>query len=249
MAIFNLPNQSFRWLAAELTVVVVGILIAFQVDSWRETISSRTQEQQYLTDMILDLQKDSVSLEGAIKQRQQRLPAIRELIVLLTDPLTSQESESKVLELENNALDGSIASFIPNTITFDKVQQSGKLAVVRDNQLYQYIIEYYAFYGINSDINAVQEWLAPWRQISLELYGPLQFVQTYDFRNGAKYRLPNEEQSRRSIDILARRKNTEYMGFLGDMFQSQAYYEVRWQEILDRNIQLQESIRKYLNSD
>lgn len=48
MQLFNLPKQSYRWLFAELVVVILGILIAFQVDEWREERSSELEERTIL---------------------------------------------------------------------------------------------------------------------------------------------------------------------------------------------------------
>jgi hypothetical protein len=248
MPFFSVPNQSIRWLLAELSVVVLGILIAFQVDSWREESSRRSDEYLFLSDMIIDLENDTRSLERGIAQRQDRLPAIRKLIVMLSNPQTSQLDEKVIIELEYQALDGAVSSFQPNIVTFDKVQQSGELAIVRDSELYQKIVEYYSFRGINPDMNGVAAWLAPWRQLSLELYGPLNFVQTYDQDTvSGKYRLEEEEPDERTINIQTRKENNEYMSFLGDMFQSQSYHERRWQQILERSRELQESIKNYLD--
>ncbi len=247
MPFFSAPNQSIRWLLAELTVVVFGILIAFQVDSWREESERRSNESLFLSEMIIDLENDVRSLERGIAQRQERLPAIRKLIVMLSSLQTTLEDENEIVGLEYQALDGGIASFQPNTVTFDKVQQSGELAIVRDGQLYQEIVEYYSYYGINPDMNGVTAWLTPWRALSLDLYGPLHFVQSTERTESRKYRLPGEKMVERTINIQSRRENTEYMSFLGDMFQSQSYHEMRWQRILNQNRELQESIKNYLN--
>lgn len=77
MAIFSPPNQSFRWLLAELTVVVLGILIAFQVDEFRMGLSSAQQERQALSGMLVDLSDDALSLERNIAQRTEKLPSLR----------------------------------------------------------------------------------------------------------------------------------------------------------------------------
>lgn len=77
MAIFSPPNQSFRWLLAELTVVVLGILIAFQVDEFRMGLSSAQQERQALSGMLADLSDDALSLERNIAQRTEKLPSLR----------------------------------------------------------------------------------------------------------------------------------------------------------------------------
>ncbi len=45
MPIIKTHNQSFRWLAAELLVVVLGILIAFQIEEFRSERKDRIEEE------------------------------------------------------------------------------------------------------------------------------------------------------------------------------------------------------------
>lgn len=52
----QIPRQSIRWLFAELVVVVLGILIAFQVEEWRTTLSDRQQEIALLEGMLVDFE-------------------------------------------------------------------------------------------------------------------------------------------------------------------------------------------------
>lgn len=253
MAIFKTSRHSLRWLLAELTVVILGILIAFQVDAWRSERSEAVRERQYLTDMLRDLENDVLSLESAIAQRQERLPAIRRLVVLLTDPATDQSFEQELIALEHRAVTGSVASFIPVTLTYEKMQQAGDLTTVRDPALYQTIVEYYQFLDRGLENTGVSAWLAPWRQLSLELYGPLRFIQSWD-ENGTsaavadRYRSPDEERVTPSFDVAARRNHRAYMSFLGDIYQGQAYWEVVWTRYLARNRNLQASIRDYLET-
>jgi|GEM_PF-1995970 len=58
MPIFNTSNKSFSWLFAELLVVVLGILIAFQVEEWRTNLSDRQQERAVLENILADLRNE-----------------------------------------------------------------------------------------------------------------------------------------------------------------------------------------------
>lgn len=58
MPIFNTSNTSFRWLFAELVVVVLGILIAFRVEEWRTNLSDRQQERAILENTFADLRNE-----------------------------------------------------------------------------------------------------------------------------------------------------------------------------------------------
>ena len=48
----NLPEQKIRWLLAELTVVVLGILLVLQIDEWRLAKKERAEELVALTSAI-----------------------------------------------------------------------------------------------------------------------------------------------------------------------------------------------------
>ncbi|PCJ22481.1 MAG: hypothetical protein COA96_14220 [SAR86 cluster bacterium] len=54
MEIFKIPRDSYRWLLAELLVIVLGILIAFQVEEFRESIRNHDREQSILIGMLED---------------------------------------------------------------------------------------------------------------------------------------------------------------------------------------------------
>lgn len=50
-------NKSVRWLIAELLIVVLGILIAFQIEEFRVRISDRALEQSLVGNLIVDLER------------------------------------------------------------------------------------------------------------------------------------------------------------------------------------------------
>jgi hypothetical protein len=180
------------------------------------------------------------------------LPAIREILAVLSDPNASQEEATRLLELEKLALEGSVASYVPATTTFDKMQTAGDLKVVRDDDLYRELVEYYALRANQlSTLNAVESWLAPWRQLSMRLYGALSFVQESDVSGtprllNEKYKPPGEQIIARTFDVASRRNDLGYLNYLGDMYQQQSFFEVRWTEHLAINHVLKDRISAYL---
>ena len=248
MAIFSPPNQSFRWLLAELTVVVLGILIAFQVDEFRAELGSTEQERQALIGMLADLSDDALSLERNIAQRNEKLPSLRRLIALLSDKATNQDDADEIFELETKFLLGGIGEFEPNITTFEKMQQSGQLSIIKDEQLYRQIIDYYQFNGINPFGGLQDRWLESTQAIIRRLYGSLFFIQSWELIDDSviKYAPESEPAAPIYIDVESRKSDSVYLDYLGEIYQSQSYHESRWRRTLGANQQLQAAITQQL---
>ena len=46
----------FRWLIAELLIVILGVFIALAIDAWSKDTEDTARESEYLTQLIRDLQ-------------------------------------------------------------------------------------------------------------------------------------------------------------------------------------------------
>ncbi len=69
VSILNTPNKSVRWLLAELTVLVVGILIAISVDAWRQDLQDRETEQVLLKALAVEFtNNEEMQIQAGIKQ-------------------------------------------------------------------------------------------------------------------------------------------------------------------------------------
>ena len=75
-----LRKQSWLTLVLELVVVVVGIFLGLQVDSWNEARKDRVLEQQYLASLKADFQADIEELDEAIALAKSRAQLGRLLI-------------------------------------------------------------------------------------------------------------------------------------------------------------------------
>ena len=50
----------------EIVLVMVGILLALQIDNWNEARKDRSTEKQYLERLLHDLQNDTINFESQI---------------------------------------------------------------------------------------------------------------------------------------------------------------------------------------
>jgi hypothetical protein len=62
----NKLSKYLVYAAGEIVLVVLGILIAIQINNWNEIRKDRNQERVYLERVLLDLELDHESLNMAI---------------------------------------------------------------------------------------------------------------------------------------------------------------------------------------
>ena len=67
MADDNRPFRYMRYAVGEIVLVVIGILIALQINNWNEFKQDRVIEQNYLEAIRNDLEKDIVQAEYIIE--------------------------------------------------------------------------------------------------------------------------------------------------------------------------------------
>ena len=62
----NKPLKYMRYAIGEILLVVIGILIALQINTWNEERREKRLAQTYLENLKLDLMSDKIALEKAL---------------------------------------------------------------------------------------------------------------------------------------------------------------------------------------
>tara|TARA_R110001632_G_scaffold18408_5_gene57065 strand:- start:6475 stop:7215 length:741 start_codon:yes stop_codon:yes gene_type:complete len=63
----NETGKYLKYAIGEITLVVIGILIALQINNWNENIKKDTLKASYITSLIDDYTKDTIQLNNSIK--------------------------------------------------------------------------------------------------------------------------------------------------------------------------------------
>jgi len=137
----NKPMKYIRYAIGEIVLVMIGILLALQVNKWNEERKEHSKIKKYAKSLILDLEADIV-------ETKIRLGQVEEIIINL-DSLTNYVRYKNINEISN--LDVFILSryliYRPhqwNRSTIDALKSSGGLNYVRNDLLSKKIVEYYA---------------------------------------------------------------------------------------------------------
>ncbi|MCB9876685.1 MAG: hypothetical protein H6835_03695 [Planctomycetes bacterium] len=109
----------------EIVLIVLGILLALQINNANVARGERQRETKYLRSIRLDLQKDLDSLRYQVEYRERRMAATRRLLAAMGgESLSVQElAESVVLTLYEER-------FTPSNVTVKDLIGSGNMNLI-----------------------------------------------------------------------------------------------------------------------
>ena len=131
-------RRRVRSLAAEFVLIVVGVLLALWVDSWRQGVEDAAREAELLRAIQADLTADSLFLARQRESLPRQIRAAHGLLQLDPDDLPSTDSIDR--------LDMGFAVMTPDgwsESAYTAMLESGELASVRDPDLARALTRYY----------------------------------------------------------------------------------------------------------
>ena len=135
----NKVNRYFLYAIGEILLVVIGILLALQIDTWNNEQIDRRKEKEYLRNLIEDLeaQQNQVNLqiEHEALMREQCQKALRQL----SAERINFDSINKYLAVVTRR------TFVVNDPTFQDLKSSGNILIIRDNALRKKILSFYQY--------------------------------------------------------------------------------------------------------
>lgn len=137
----KMRDQNWATLAVELALVVVGILMAFQVDRAYEASQDRALEQRYLSRLHADLSEDISDIDVISRRAQTRIAQIELLESVLREPdVAASQPEEFAHALEQ------VTWRTVQTIksgTYDELRSTGRMILIRSERLRSLLADYY----------------------------------------------------------------------------------------------------------
>ncbi len=174
-----LRKQSWLTLVLELVVVVVGIFLGLQVDSWNDARKDRVLEHQYVVSLKTDFQADIEELDEAIALAKSRAQLGRLLI--------SSIDKDRVEGDPNEFIWAVYSSFLLNfpsytRATINDLLSTGNLQLLQDANLKAAVAEYY------TDIEYREQWKINWREAQIDMERTLPHLLDFDVREAGLLR-------------------------------------------------------------
>ena len=223
----------------EIILVVIGILIALQINNRSELKKIRKQEVSLLSNLANEIQLDILQIENNTSLATQRLARLDSLVHWLEHPERVDRS-AFVQQSFEFVFD---QYFKSNSGIFDEAVSSGRMSYVQNEGLRQNIFDYYR--NANESDND-----GTTRQVTDELITPI-FVETL-FMNPEGFStlgLHVENISNlESIDLGALANNKDFWKMVLLKFGSNREQIERWQEIKTLAQEIQQQIKQELKN-
>jgi len=151
----------------EIFLVVIGILLALQVNNWNEERILRKKESLYLERLIAEMGQDLATYSSIIEDLHVGIDAAEKLSYVLND---TSSADTLLIKMTNEYF--KYASIVPNfsssRSTFDDLASTGNLEAITNTELRDQIVEHYA------NIERIQERMRINNEWALLLDGPFQ---------------------------------------------------------------------------
>lgn len=139
----------------EVVLVVVGILIALQVNNWNESRQSERERERILENLRADLVQEMDEFRYFIGLLEERERNTEYVLEILEDPPPEIDTAEAV---ENIVKVGWILVYEPTLATYNEIQSSGRLSLLDADTLKKRLAEYRAqiidLNGINRTYDA-----------------------------------------------------------------------------------------------
>ena len=123
----------------EIVLVMIGILLALQIDNWNEARKVRNTEEQYLERLLHDLQNDTIYFESQISSAEK---AISHLDSFLVEMYKAPKNPDDVKRIIRHNSFGTDDLTLKNS-TFNELISTGSMNIFSEQIIKVAIMDYY----------------------------------------------------------------------------------------------------------
>jgi RNAse (barnase) inhibitor barstar len=145
----NKTGKYLKYAIGEIVLVVIGILIALQINNWNENRKDYLKSINYLTEIVSDLKKDTIRFNLG-------MATLNDLIEDEEWVLNTTDYKNKDVNKLWDCFSGWYMDYKINDRTFQKIQNEGRSKLVGFDLLSESINNYYTTLKARSD--SFTEW-------------------------------------------------------------------------------------------
>jgi len=149
----NKTGKYFKYAIGEIVLVVIGILIALQINSWNDYRKDRKNEQLILSNFKNNLNSDIQLLKSFQEKTSRGINAVDTTLLMINNQI-----EFNFFLFANN-IEKVISNtyFQSNSTTFDLAISTGKIDLIINDSIRNEILNYYKLTKLNFDDNRILE--------------------------------------------------------------------------------------------
>jgi len=124
-------SKYFKYAIGEIVLVVIGILIALQINNWNEDRKLQEEEKVLLQNLYRDFKDNKQEIEGDINGKIKLLNSINLLYATIAGE--RQFSGKQIDSLLNTML--TVINFTENSSTISAISTNGKIDIIQNDSL------------------------------------------------------------------------------------------------------------------
>lgn len=133
-------GKYLKYAAGEIVLVVVGILIALQINNWNESRKQSTTEKEFITSLKNDLKQDKAFIEYVIELNEPRMAAYE---ILNSNIHNLYNNDRKSLDSLFTIYFRSQRTFYPLSGSYESAISGNQIAIFRNKKLVQKVVKLY----------------------------------------------------------------------------------------------------------
>ncbi|WP_228851772.1 DUF6090 family protein [Aegicerativicinus sediminis] len=240
----NKFSKYLLYALGEILLVVIGILIALQINNWNEQRKAENEEREILKKLQLNLRDDVKILEYQLDFKKSMIDSYKQCLDILSEKTVSTKEEfmrhfSSILQVGAVKL---------NMTTFNNLQTTGEIRLITSDELADNIVSYY-----NTDYLLWQSALEDYtRNITAPFVLQYDYIPQISFNDSqgnqiAMYGQPEDfKKPERTLDDY---KNNYFI--INTLRQKKYNLDAlmpRYEELLKSALKLDKNIQAYLES-
>ena len=137
----NKFSKYILYAIGEIILVVIGILIALQINNWNQIKTDRKVEQQYISSLIEDAKTDLSNFKNAITLNEKRINSLDSLIYRCYNYNTKNKKDPELIMWYINSIVR--PDFVLQTDrTLSQLKNSGGMRLIEDKTKINAIVTY-----------------------------------------------------------------------------------------------------------
>ena len=168
-------GKYFKYAIGEILLVVIGILIALQVNNWNEKRKLRTTQKNYLKELSADIDSMKVQYKSLVEDNTQDLTSALEVFNSLKSCELKKEQKKHLDELLISY--NSLIVFYQVRDTYEEMLSANILAEIENKKIKTNITEFYAHR------DAMQHYIDEYRQDISNSYTIIKKHITFDYNS------------------------------------------------------------------
>ena len=142
----NRFSKYLLYAIGEIILVVIGILIALQVNNWNNNRLNKTLEKKTLTSLKSDLVLQEEIIQRQINKEQFFMAYVDSSLSMINSNIEINKLATFLDTLSVRL------TFVSNRVTFDNMGSGGKTTVLTNPDLHKKIVEYYQFLDYTENV-------------------------------------------------------------------------------------------------